>query len=130
MKYMFKGMATRTTTFDIGDLSNWDTSKVTNMRNMFQTAGQNSTTWNSIGNLKVYANNISMMFYNCPKAKATLSIYSNPSSTSQYDRVFSGAATASGSLITVNYSNDTTNINNIVSTRSSNSNVVKGEILS
>ena len=127
MGSMFSSAGYNATTWSIGDLSSWDTSKVTNMSSMFREAGSNATTWNSIGSLKVYATNMYQMFYNCPKAKATLNIYSNPASgTSGYNQAFYSAATASGSLITVNYSSTTTNIDNIVATKSSSSNVVKG----
>ena len=122
MSQMFYQAGYNATTWNIGDLSNWDTSKVTNMSTMFYNAGSRATTWNSIGTLKVYATNIARMFYSCGKAKATLNIYSNPTS---YDSAFSGA-TDSSALITVNYSSATTNIDNIIATKSSNSNVVKG----
>jgi hypothetical protein len=96
------------------------------MDNMFLEAGKNATTWNSIGTLKVYTTNITSIFYGCKNAKATLNIYSNPT---YYANAFSAAATKTGSLITVNYSNTTTNIDRIVATKSSNSNVVKGSQL-
>lgn len=97
---------------------------------MFAYAGYSATTWNSIGTLKVYATNISSMFEDCYMAKATLNIYSNPASgSSGYNSAFSGAATKSGAQITVNYSSATTNIDNIVATKSSTSNVVKGSQL-
>ena len=113
--------------WSIGDLSRWDTSKVTNMREMFSSAGNSATTWNSIGTLKVYATNIYGMFGTCNNAKATLNIYSNPASgTSGYAKAFDRAATSPGSGITVNYSSATTNIDDIIATKSSNSNIVKG----
>ena len=97
------------------------------MYQMFYQAGYNATTWNSIGTLKVYATYIYKIFYNTKNAKATLNIYSNPSSgTSGYDGAFYNAATTAGSGITVNYSSATTNIDAIIATKSSNSNVVKG----
>ena len=40
--------------------------------------------------------------------------------------MFIYAVTTSGSLITVNYKSSVTNINNIIATKSSSSNVVKG----
>ena len=123
MTYMFHNSGRNATTWDIGDLSNWDTSSVTNMSNMFSNAGYNATTWNSIGTLKVYATNIQLMFLNCPKAKATLNIYSNPTS---YANAFNSSATVSGSGIIVNYSSATTNIDAIIATQIGNSNVVKG----
>ena len=127
MSYMFSQAGQNSTSWSIGDLSNWDTSKVTTMERMFQSAGEKATTWNSIGTLKVYATNVYQMFYNCNNAKATLNIYSNPASgTTGYNEVFSGASTVSGSGITVNYSSTTTNIDAIIATKSSNSNVVKG----
>ena len=127
MDRMFYQAGYSSATFNIGNLSSWNTSKVTNMRSMFDSAGHNATTWNSIGTLKVYATNIYQMFYGCSKAKATLNIYSNPASgNSGYDRAFTSAATDSSALITVNYSSATTNIDDIIATKSSNSNVVKG----
>ena len=127
MSSMFFAAGRNAVTWSIGNLSNWDTSKVTNMNSMFSQAGYSATTWNSIGTLKVYATNIYHMFYECPKAKATLNIYSNPASgSSGYGQSFYNAATDSSALITVNYSSATTNIDNIIATKSSNSNVVKG----
>ena len=131
MSGIFSNAGYSATTWNIGDLSNWDTSNVTNMSSMFYGAGKNATTWNSIGTLKVYASNIYQMFLRCSSAKATLNIYSNPASgTSGYNSAFSSAATESGALITVNYKNTTTNIDAIIATKSSNSNVVKGSVIS
>ena len=42
---------------------------------------------------------------------------------------FIGAATNPNSLITVNYSRNTTNIDDIIASKSENSNVVKGRLL-
>ena len=110
----------------VGDLSNWDTSKVTHFYKMFLGAGQNATTWNSIGGLKAYVNNISQMFMDCPNAKAILRIYVNPTS---YSNTFKNAATSDDASIVVNYTNEVTNIDSIIATKSSNSHVVKGELL-
>ena len=109
----------------IGDLSNWDTSKVTIMNYMFDSAGKNAKTWNSIGSLIVNVYQMHDMFYNCPKAKATLNIYGAHS----YIDAFRYAATESGSKIIVNYKNTVTDIDKIIKTKSSNSNVVRGSIL-
>ena len=127
MKFMFFSTGSSTSSWFIGDLSNWDTSKVTDMSNMFSYAGRNVTTWNSIGTLKVYATNISNMFYSSGKAKATLIIYSNPTT---YANAFNYTSTEAGSGITVNYSSTTTNIDAIIATKSNNSNVVKGSLIS
>ena len=81
--------------------------------------------------ISVYATNIYQIFLYCSKAKVTLNIYSNPTSgTSGYEDAFYEAATANGSLITVNYSSATTNIDAIIATKSTNSNVVKGSVIS
>ena len=126
MSNMFAHSGQYATTWNIGDISGWDTSSVTNMDYMFISAGQNATTWNSIGTLKVYATSIQSIFSHCKNAKATLNIYNNPT---YYGSAFDSAVTVSGSGITVNYSSTTTNINNIIATKSSNSNVVKGSQL-
>ena len=128
MSYMFSSTGgLSATTWSIGDLSGWNTSNVTNMSNMFSDAGYNATTWNSIGTLKVYATDISNIFNSCRKAKATINIYSNPTS---YTDAFFYSSAESGSGITVNYSSATTNIDAIIATKSSYSNVVKGSLIS
>ena len=126
MYNMFYGAGYSATNWSIGNLSNWNTSNVTSMNSMFQNAGYNATTWNSIGTLKTYADNIGYIFYQCPNAKASLNIYNNPS---YYGKAFESAATVEGSGITVNYKSTTTNIDNIIATKSDNSNVVKGSQL-
>ncbi len=127
MESMFEQAGYSATTWNIGDLSNWDTAKVTDMRRMFASAGYNATTWNDIGTIKVYVERyISYMFYGCKNAKATLNIYSNPG---DIPGVFEGAATVAGSGITVNYSSTTTLVDNIISTKSYDSNVTKGSQL-
>ncbi len=126
MASMFAYSGRNATTWHIGDLSEWDTSNVTSMINMFCQAGRNATTWNSIGTLKVYETSIEKIFERCINAKATLNIYNSPTS---YTSAFSYAATTAGSGITVNYSSAITNIDNIIATKSSNSNVVKGSQL-
>ncbi len=123
MGFMFDSAGYDSKYWSIGDLSNWDTSKVTNMYQMFPEAGRHADTWNSIGTLKIYANNIHRLFSLDQNAKATLNIYSNPTS---YSSAFTNAATVSGSGITVNYVSTTANIDNIIATKSSDSNVVKG----
>ena len=47
---MFNSAGENATTWSIGDLSKWDVSSVTNMYGMFNSAGKNATTWN-IGDL-------------------------------------------------------------------------------
>ena len=126
MRNMFASSGKYATTWSIGDLSNWNTSKVTDMSGMFDGAGRDATTWTSIGNLNVYANNIQSMFQSASNAKGTLNIYNNPTS---YRQAFYEASTNSGSEIVVNYKNVVTNINNIINTKSNNSNVIKGNLI-
>jgi len=126
MRNMFASSGEYATTWSIGDLSNWNTSKVTDMSGMFSSAGQQATTWKSIGNLNVYASNIHGMFQTTSNAKATLNIYNNPT---DYGLLFMDAATSSGSGITINYTSNVTNIDNIINTKSNNSNVTKGSLI-
>ncbi len=125
MSYMFWYSGYSAQSWSIGNLSNWDTLKVTNMTKMFPYAGYYATTWNDIGTLKIYNAYIQELFNYCPKAKATLKIYYNPTS---YSSAFYYAATSSDSGITVNYTSDVTNIDNIIATKASTSNVVKGSL--
>ena len=81
---------------NINALSSWDTSSVTNMGYMFQ---------------------------GCSKASGTIQILGNPTS---YSGAFRNAAIESGAQIIVNYGSGTTNIDAIIATKSTTSNVVKG----
>ena len=126
MRNMFENSGYNSTTWNIGDLSRWDTSKVTDMLGMLEKAGRNATTWNSIGSLNVHANIIRGIMYDCPNAKVTINIYSNPGN---YAYAFGSAATVEGSGIVVNYSENTTRIDNIIATKSDTSNVTKGSLL-
>jgi surface protein len=45
MSYMFSSAGDSATTFSLGDLSSWDTSNVTNMSYMFNAAGYSASTW-------------------------------------------------------------------------------------
>ena len=124
MSYMFAYAGENSSTWSIGDISNWDTSHVDNMQYMFGWAGYQGT-WTNIGTLKVYADNISMMFFGVEGIKATLKIYNNPSN---YSMIFNNAAKQSGSGITVNYTSSVTDIDNIIATKSNSSNIVKGSV--
>ena len=50
MNDMFNKAGFNAPTFDLGDLSNWDTSRVINMNNMFNHAGSGAKTW-TVGDL-------------------------------------------------------------------------------
>ena len=126
MSNLFNRAGYNAKTWNIGDLSIWDTSKVRDMSGMFCNAGYKATTWNSIGTLKVYASYIQNMFSSCSNGKANIKIYNNPT---YYNDAFFYAATKSGSGITVDYTSSVTNIDNIIATKSTNSNVLKGNLI-
>ena len=125
--------------WDIGDLSNWDTSKVEDMSYMLADTGYYSTTMNSIGTLKVYASKINRILSGSPNIKATVNIYSNPTITTStccggvtftnnnYEKAFYSSAYNDGAYIIVNYSSNTTNVDNIIATGSGN--IIKGDLL-
>ncbi len=122
---LFSGAGTNATTWDVGDLSSWNLTNATSVSEMFK--GISSVgTFNNIGTLKIYATKMDSMFNGSPKAKATLQLYNNPTS---YSNAFESAATDSNALITVDYKSSVTNIDNIIATKSYNSNVVKGSII-
>ncbi len=127
MQSMFDGAGYRASTFNIGDLSNWDTSKVTTMYAMFYGAGKESTNFTNIGTLKVYAPNIYGLFQQSNNAKATVNLYTNPTT---YSYAFADAATLNGSGITVNYASSVSNIDNVIATKTTYSKVTKGNVLS
>ena len=79
------------------DLSELDTSNVTNMK------------W---------------MFYGCNYLNGAITVKGNVTS---YDNIFTNSAIQPNCTFTVNYTSSTSNIvDNIINTKSSNSNVVKG----
>ena len=112
---------------NIDGASDWDTSSVTNMSNMFSGCSSledinGASSWDTSN-----VTNTSIMFSGCPKASGTFPILGNPTT---YYGMFSGAATESGSQITVVYNcTETTNIDAIIATKSSTSNVVKGSCI-
>lgn len=132
MSGMFAGAGRFANKFSIGQLTSWDTRKVTNMSQMFNYAGENATDWESLGEFNVYEANIggqyiiAGMFAYCQNANLTLNLHKNPTG---YSYAFDTAATKQGSKITVNYSEEVTNIDRIIATKSNSSNVVKGEII-
>ena len=118
------------------DLSSFNTSNVTNMSSMFDNCSSltslDLSNFNT-SNVTTYGQSHTGMFRNCPKLTTTINIM-NENITS-YNWMFSGAATANGAKITVNYiaaldtiaEGETQSlIDKIIATKSSNSNVVKG----
>ena len=103
-------------------LSTVDTSNVTDMSFMFSRCNnlidiRALSSWDTSS-----VTDMGNMFYGCRKIQGTFTIKGNPT---LYDEMFVGVATEGAGLV-VNYSRNTTNINAIIGTKSSNSNVTKG----
>ena len=110
------------------DLSNFDTSNVTNMNYMFYGCANLKNL-----NLGVFdtssATNMSCMFYNCSNLLTEITIKN--ASTSRYTGMFNGCSTVDGAKVTVNYTSATSSlVDSMIATKSSNSNVVKGSLIS
>ncbi|MBQ3435566.1 MAG: BspA family leucine-rich repeat surface protein [Bacilli bacterium] len=111
----------------INSLSDWNTSKVTNMGGMFDSCSSLSNI-NSISNWDTSrVTNVNNMFNGCTNASGTIQILANPTN---YSGAFTNAATQSGTQISVNYGSGTSNIDNIIATKSAGSNVIKGSQVS
>ena len=106
------------------DLSSFNTSNVTRMSYMFSDCTSlinlDLSSFNTL-NLKKMLN----MFSGCSSLTTTINIMN--ANVSEYSDMFSDAATNSGSQITVNYIADaSTLVDNMIATKSQNSNVIKG----
>ena len=123
MQSMFSGCSSLTNLY----ISNFDTSNVTDMRSMFS----DCTSLTSLDLSNSNTSNVTdmnWMFQNCSSLTTTINIMN--ANISDYVYMFSNAATASGSKITVNYiASASTLVDNMIATKSSNSNVIKGSII-
>ena len=110
------------------DLSKFDTSNVTNMYGMFEYCSSlTSLDLSSFNTSNV--TRMDNMFEYCSSLTTTINIMN--ADVKEYSSMFSSAATASGAKITVNYiASASTLVDNMIATKSSNSNVVKGNIIS
>ena len=120
MRSMFNNCSSLTSL----DLSSFNTSGVTNMESMFEKCsslkGLNLSNFNTS---KV--TDMIYMFNGCQKLQTTINIMN--ANVTYYIGMFEYAATASDAKITVNYIADaSTLVDNMIATKSSNSNVVKG----
>ncbi len=109
------------------DLTNFNTTNLTKIAYMF--SGCSSLT--SLDLSRFNTTNVvdwDDMFSDCSQLTTTINIMR--SSVNSYGNMFSNAATNSGAKITVNYIADaSTLVDNMIATKSSNSNVVKGSQL-
>ncbi len=110
------------------DLSNFDTTKVIDMQSMFYECSSLTTldlsSFNT-SNVTIMA----WMFQNCLKLTTTINIMN--ANIIDYYLMFTGAATASDSKITVNYiASASTLVDNMIATKlMDDSNIIKGNII-
>ncbi len=123
---MFKNIGRSSKNVAISGLDKIDFSKTTDMYNFFECSFSATDNIVDIGTIDVYANDISYAFHSSKSVKVTLNLHTKPSS---YMFAFSEAATNEGSEIIVNYTADVTNIDDIINTKSANSNVIKGHLI-
>jgi surface protein len=116
------------------DLSSFNTSKVTTMGAMFKNTGRNSETFNldlssfDTSNVTDMTNMFTGMGCNSTKLNTSITIR-NPNLTN-YSWMFANAVLKEGSQIKVNYTSETEElVDKMIATKSSNSNVVKGNLI-
>ncbi len=109
------------------DLSSFNTSNVTNMNGMF--SGCSSLTTLDVSSFDTSkVTDMNGMFSSCSKLSTTITI--RGTKCTEYINMFLSAATESGAQITINYTEDaSTLVNQMIATKSSNSNVVKGSVV-
>ena len=123
---MFTYTGAHSSQFIIEGLNNIDFSHVTNFHDLFYHSGQNENNITDLGTINIYADNISSMFYEFKSIKVTLNIYKKPTN---YSYALYNAATNHDASITVNYASEVDNIDDIIATKSDNSNIIKGQVL-
>ena len=108
------------------DVSNFDTANVTNMQGVF--ASCNNLIQLNLSNFNTTnVTNMTRMFEDCSYLTTEITIIGN---TTSYSGMFGGASTKAGSLITVNYTAETSDlVDAMIATKSANSNVVKGQLV-
>lgn len=105
------------------NLSSFTDYNVTNFSYMFSECINLSNL--NISNMGLHkATTVREMFYNCPKLSTTVTVRGNPSN---YLYMFKYTATASGSMVSVNYTSSTSAlVLSMIDTKSPNSNVTLG----
>ena len=109
------------------NLSNLNTSEVTSMENMF--AGCSSLTNLDLSCFNTSnVTNMYFMFYGCKKLQTQINIMNT--NVTNFGNMFGTAATDPNAKIIVNYIADASDlVDNMIATKSSNSNVIKGKQL-
>ena len=120
MGSMFQGCSSLTNL----DLSSFNATNVIDMKNMFYKCKSLITLDLSNFNM-ANVTDMGSMFHGCSSLTTTINIMS--SNVTKYGYMFVDAATKSDSQITVNYiASASTLVDNMIATKSSNSNVIKG----
>ena len=127
MSYMFQGCSSITEL----NISGFNTSNVTDMSSAFINCS--SLKYLDLSNFNLAQvtafSDGDGMFKGCANLTTTINITN--ANVTNYATMFEGAATASGAKIVVNYTTETeTLVNNMIATKSANSNVVKGSLIS
>ncbi len=109
------------------DVSNFNTSSVTSMKSMF--SGCEKLEFLDLSHFDTNkVTNMWYMFSNCNKLTTTITI--KGTNCTIYDSIFVHSATSDGSQITVNYTEDASDlVDKMIATKSSNSNVIKGTVV-
>ena len=126
MSQMFSSSGKYAEKFVLGNLSNWRFNDNVDLSNFMTQAGYKANNVNDLGTINIYTSKISNIFSSSSGVKAVVNIHKPVTS---FSNAFYYSSTISGSLITVNYKDSVTNIDQIIATKASSSNVVKGSIL-
>ena len=110
------------------NLSSFNTLNVTNMHNMFRYCTRLTSL--DLSNFNTSSvTNMNSMFSNCSKITTTINVMN--ASVTDYADMFLDSATDSNAQITVNYINDASDlVDQMIATKSSTSNVIKGTVIS
>ena len=122
--YMFKSIGYHATELSLGDLSGWVIKEGAYLSDMFYYANYDGNVDLDIGTLTIPTADISTIFCGA-NLTATVNLTGNPS---DYSYAFDTTSQKSGSVV-VNYTSAVTDIDAIIATKSENSNVVKGELI-
>ncbi len=130
MYKMFSQMCSACNSLDIGDLSSWNLESANNFESFIYYLGSNN--YNDavydIGTLNIKnESNIKNIFNEAKGIKVTLNLYKKPTFNSY---MFSRTAIVPGSGVTINYTNEVDNIDELIATKGSESNIIKGELIS
>jgi surface protein len=128
---MFRSAGINSSIFEL-DVSNFDTSKVTNMSAMFYYTGYYSPNFTlKLGEFDTSSATNVISLFQCAgnsSSKINFEVTIRTPNTVTYSNIFSGLATVEGAQVIVNYIERTESLVDLmIATKSSNGNIVKGE---